>query len=280
MHTVLAASYLHLNHTRPGNKHRRVQEAFHWQRAIQLYQGEIQAVIGPHNTDALLGSCILMGMNTLLPAGFKPQDSWVFTRNPADLNWLALQGGLRCLIEMTEPFIANSIWGESFQEAGDRLKPFQGEVAGRVDMHEALADLCEIDDSTTPETNPYHWHIQLLSRMLTLEPFDQLANYNIFVSWMGQILPEFITLLRVNDERALLILSWWMALMCATAPYQVWIYARIVPECQAVCMYLEENSSNPEILRLVQWPAAACGYRDWTSEALERVTISERFEWT
>lgn len=275
MHTVLAASYLHMNHVRPGNKHRRVQETFHWQRAIQLYQGEMQEVVGPHNTDALLGSCILMGMNALLPVGFKPRDSWVFTRDPADLNWLALQGGMRCLIEMTNPFIAGSIWGESFQESGDRLKPFQQEVAGRVDMHEALADLCEIDDSSTPATNPYHWHIQLLSRMLTLEPLDQPSNYNIVVTWMGQILPEFIALLRVNDERALLILSWWMALMCAMASYQVWIHTRIVPECKAICMYLEENSSNAEILRLVQWPAAACGYRDWTPEALERVTLTE-----
>ncbi|KAH8698653.1 hypothetical protein BGW36DRAFT_149419 [Talaromyces proteolyticus] len=273
MHTILAASYLHMNHARRRNSYRRVQEAYHWQRAIQLYQVEMQNPIGAHNTNALMGSCIFMGINTLMPVGFQPQDSWVFTSDPADLNWLALQGGLRCMIELTQPFIADSIWGESFQASAERLKPFQDEVPGREGMHSALADLCEIDDATTPATNPYHWHVQLLSRMLMLKPFDRPDNYNVFVTWMGQILPEFITLLRGKDERAMLILSWWMALMCAMASFQVWIHARIVPECRAICMYLEQNSTDAEILRLMRWPAQACGYHEWMPETFEDVII-------
>jgi hypothetical protein len=273
MHTILAASCLYLNRVRPGDKNREILEIQHWNRAIQLYQTELTcAEIGPHNTGALIGTCILLGMNDICPIGFKPQDSWIFTSNPADLNWLALQGGLRCLIDVTKSFIDDSIWGPAFRAATEQLKSFSEEQTGRKGLHDELADLCDIDDYTTTKTNTYHWPVQILSRMLKLKPYDRPENYNIFVTWMGRILPDFITYLRRKDERALLILSWWMALMCAVSSFQPWILGRIVPECQAICMYLESTSSNLEILRLIEWPAKACGYRDPTPRMFEDVT--------
>jgi hypothetical protein len=249
---------------------------YHFQRAVQLYQSELACTndknINAENTASLIGSCLLLAINEFCPAGFKPEHSWVFTTNPADLNWLALQGGLRCILEITRPFIGASIWGPAFQEAEDELKSFQEEQSGRSGLHHELADLCRIDDRTTAESNPYHWSVQLLSRMLKLKPYNRPENYAIFVTWMGQIRPEFITLLRAKDERALLILSWWMALMCAVSSFQVWIYGRIVPECKAICKYLENTSREPDILRLMQWPARACGYYDFTPETFEDVT--------
>lgn len=276
MHTILAAACLHLNRMQPGDKNRELFEIYHWQRAVQLYQAELACTnsknINAEKTASLIGSCLLLAVNDFCPAGFKPEHSWVFTSNPADLNWLALQGGLRCILEITGPFVSASIWGPAFRESEDVLKPFQEEQSGRSGLHHELADLCGIDDHSTAETNPYHWSAQLLSRMLALKPYNRPENYSIFVTWMGQIEPEFITLLRAKDERALLVLSWWMALMCAVSSFQVWIYGRIVPECKAICQYLE-NSTNPDILRLVQWPARACGYYNFTEGTFEDVTF-------
>ena len=209
----------------PGDKNREILEIYHFQRAVQLYQAELARTndenINADNTDSLVGSCLLLAINEFCPPGFKPEHSWVFTSNPADLNWLALQGGLRCILGITGSFINTSIWGPAFQEAGDELKPFQGEQSGRSGIHNDLADLCDIEDHSTAEQNPYHWPTQLLSRMLALKPYNRLERYSIFVTWMGQIEPEFITLLRAKDERALLVLSWWMALMCAVSSFQV-----------------------------------------------------------
>uniref|UniRef100_A0A093V207 Sterol regulatory element-binding protein ECM22 n=1 Tax=Talaromyces marneffei PM1 TaxID=1077442 RepID=A0A093V207_TALMA len=277
MHAILAAACLHLNRMQPGNKTRELREIYHFQRAIQLYQTELTRTntknVNTETTASLIGSCLLLAINDFCPAGFKSEHSWVFTSNPADLNWLALQGGLRCILQITRPFLGASIWGPAFQEAHNELKSFQEEQPGRSGLHFELADLCCIGDFTTAETNPYHWSVQLLSRMLTLKPYNRPENYSAFVSWMGQIRPEFITLLRAKDERALLIFSWWMALMCALSSFQVWIYGRIIPECKAICQYLESTSTDPHILRLMEWPARACGFYDFTPETFEDVTF-------
>ncbi|EED21413.1 C6 transcription factor, putative [Talaromyces stipitatus ATCC 10500] len=277
MHTILAAACLHLNRMQPGNKNREFLEVFHWQRAVQLYQTELACTntnnVSVDNTDSLIGSCLLLALNQFCPADFKPEHSWVFTSNPADLNWLALQGGLRCILGITQPVLSASIWGSAFQDADDRLRGFKEEQSGRAGLRDELANLCEIDDRATSENNPYHWSVQLLSRMMTLKPYNRPENFEIFVTWMGQILPEFITLLRDKDERALLVLSWWMALMCAVSPFQVWIYGRIVPECKAICEYLETTSTDPDILRLIRWPAMACGYHDCNPAAIVDVTF-------
>ncbi|OKL63878.1 hypothetical protein UA08_00984 [Talaromyces atroroseus] len=154
----------------------------------------------------------------------------------------------------------------------DQLKPYVQVQTGRMGLHDRLADLCDIDNHTTTKANTYHWPVQLLSRMLKLNPYNRSENYNIFVTWMSLIAPDFIEFLRRKDERALLILSWWMALMCSVSPFQPWILGRIVPECQAICMYLESASTNTEILRLIEWPAKACGHRHPTPGNFEDVT--------
>ena len=139
MHTILGAACLHLNRMQPGDKNREILEIYHFQRAVQLYQAELARTndenINADNTDSLVGSCLLLAINEFCPPGFKPEHSWVFTSNPADLNWLALQGGLRCILGITGSFINTSIWGPAFQEAGDELKPFQGEQSGRSGIH-------------------------------------------------------------------------------------------------------------------------------------------------
>jgi hypothetical protein len=269
MHAILGVACLHLNHLQPGNQQRKLHEGYHWECAIRLYQTAMQAKIGPHNVDALIGSCILLGSNTVCTAGFRPSHSWVFTSNPADLNWLALQGGLRCLLDLTAPFLGQSIWGESFRDAEEELRPFQDDRPGRDGLDPELADLCGIDDSTNPQTSPYHGPLRLLSPMLARVPHDRPENYTIFVSFMGQLPPEFITLLRAKDPPALVVLAYWMGLMCTQSTFQVWILARIRPECIAICQYLESATTEPRILNLLRFPATACGH--WGSECSRRV---------
>lgn len=273
MHTILAVSCLHLNHLRPGNLQRTLQEGYHWERAVRLYQTAMQATIGSDNVDALIGSCILMGINTVCPIGFRPSHSWVFTSNPADLNWLALQGGLQCLLDVTAPFIDHSIWGPSFRAIDEQLRPFRDDRPGRDGLPPALVDLCGIDDSTTERTSPYHRPLRLLGPMLRLEPYDQPENYNIFVPFMGQLPPEFISLLRAKDVAALVILASWMGLMCTQMSFQVWIQGRILPECIAICSYLESTATDPRILQLIRFPAQACGH--WDSECSTGSTPSD-----
>lgn len=210
---------------------------------------------------------MLLGSSTLCPMGFRPEQSWVFTSNPADLNWLALQSGLRCLILMAHPYIPTSIWSVPFFEMGEEQRALQDDRPGREGLHQGLADFCGIDETTTAETSPYHDPLRILSPLLELKPCDQVENYNVVVSFIGRLQPEFINLLRAKDPRALMILAYWMGRICPMSSFQPWIVARIVPECIAVCMYLEQTSTDPFALSLLEFPAKACGYwRDSNEE--------------
>jgi len=267
MHTILAAACLHLNHCEPDNKVRQAQEAYHWKSAVKSYRKAMRLPVGPHNVDALFGTCMLLGTSTLCPIGFRPEQSWVFTSNPADLNWLALQSGLRCLILMAKPYIPNSIWNIPFSEMGEEQRAFEDNRPGREGLHQGLANFCGIDETTTEETSPYYEPLRMLSPMLEMKPYDQVEHYNIVVSFIGRLQPEFINLLRAKDTRALMILAYWMGRICPMSSFQPWIVARIVPECIAVCMYLEQTSTDPVTLSLLEFPAKACGYwRDGSEE--------------
>ena len=79
-------------------------------------------------------------------------------------------------------------------------------------------------------------------------------------TFMGRLECDFLALCRKRDVRALIILVQWMGLMCAVAEWQPWIEGRIRAECIAICMFLE-HSTDPMILRLLKFPAEACGYR-------------------
>src|SRR5712664_2029816 len=182
-------------------------EAYHWQQAIDLYSKEIGSGVGKHNMDALFSTSMLIGVLSFSVDEFNPANSWVFSDAPDGLHWLSLQSGLRYLIEQTNPWLYQSIWFDCFKKSYDENVDFHDERPGRVDLHTGLADLCEIDDTTTVESNPYHWPLRMLSNMLHLERSPK--NFPKFVHFMGRLLPDYLELLQRKDPRALLILGWW-----------------------------------------------------------------------
>lgn len=87
--------------------------------------------------------------------------------------------------------------------------------------------------------------------------------------FMGRLEPPYLDLLLRKDPAALLVLSWWLALMCKVDEW--WAETRVRSECTAICMRLE-NSEDPRILRLLEFPASCCGYllrhvqeREWAA---------------
>ena len=131
MYTLLAVGTLHLNRMSPS-KERSFAEAYFWQQAIQKYQKALSSSVTPANVDALLSSCMMMGVMTICPENFKPTDSWVLTNRPEAMNWLCLQSGLRTIISVAAPYIPNSIWGVAFESiAKEEREVYGGPQAGR-----------------------------------------------------------------------------------------------------------------------------------------------------
>ena len=264
MYTILAVGILHMNRMSPEGGERSLVESYFWQQAIHRYQTALCSSVTRENVDALLSTCILMGVMSLCPERFSPTDSWVLTNRPEDMNWLCLQSGLRCIISLAGPYVSGSIWASAFKDTHEEESQIYGKEVqqGRAGLDTELADLCEINDFTTKETSHYYNPLRVLGALMKLE--KSARNADQCTTWAGRLEPDFLALLRQRDPPALLILAHWMGLMCHLSQWKPWIESRIRGECVAICMYLE-TSTDPRVLRLLRFPANACGYRMLTS---------------
>lgn len=251
MHTLIAVTTTHLCRIVPDNTRYKLAESYHWQEAITQYSNEVNSVIGLHNMDGLFSACLLMTVHSFTLEEYNPRDSWVFSDDPQALNWLMLQGGLRYLLYRTQPWLERSMWWDTRENI-----PFEDHRSGRVGLHPELADVCGIDDSTTEETNPYLWPLRMLSLLLMLE--RTILNFPKYTTFMGRLLPEYFDQLLKKDPPALIVLSWWLALICSVKLW--WMDARVRSECVAICMFLENNCEDSRILKLLEFPAEQCGY--------------------
>lgn len=74
---------------------------------------------------------------------------------------------------------------------------------------------------------------------------------------MNRLTRPFFDLVNMNDPVALLVLSYWYALMCHVDFW--WTKRRSFRDCIALCMYLEEHGT-AAIQLLLEFPASACGF--------------------
>ncbi|PGH34905.1 hypothetical protein GX50_02256 [[Emmonsia] crescens] len=253
MHAILGVATSNLRRLLSWKSSIKIAESYHWQRAINLYQRELSTPIGVHNMDGLMSTCMLMGVLSFSGEEYKPENSWLFSSDPKALNWLLLQSGLRYLLKFTGPYLPQSIWYDVFMESNVPIVDYHG--PGAEGLHPGLAELCDIDETTTEETNPYHWPLRMLSPLLDL--VSSRENFTKITSFMGRLLPDYTSLLGKKDPRAVLILGYWLAKKCQENHW--WMHTRVHAECVAVCMFLE-NSPDPRILKLLEYPAEHCGY--------------------
>ncbi|KAI9042502.1 Zn(II)2Cys6 transcription factor domain-containing protein [Aspergillus affinis] len=260
LYTILGVGMLHLNRaSRSRDAGQRCAEAHFWQQAIRLYQDALLPGVNQKNFDALISTCMFMGVVSICPENFEPTDSWVLTNNPADMNWLCLQSGLRCLLEPAARYLPGSIWETAFkgyEEVECQLFNYDDQV-GRQGLDPLFADFCGIDDLSTAMTSPYYTPLRQITTLIQLD--KNMPNAARCTTFMGRLEFEFLDLLRSRDPPALIILAHWMGLMCLLTEWQPWVEGRLRKECAAICMYLE-RSSDPRIPPLLEFPALACGY--------------------
>jgi hypothetical protein len=258
MHAVLAVSATQLRRLNTQNRLARLAEIQHWQCALSSFR---QALTGPltrDNCDAILLSSILLNLMSFsyIPNDdLSPLGSWVFSSSPRKLNWLYIQLGISRLLEQTKPFHADSRLIPLFLASDDGKGTYSDESPGIQGLPEEFVKLCDLNENSTPENNPYHLPVRLLTPLLKLE--RRAENTFKFIHWFAAVDDKFATLLQKKDHPALLIFSYWLAMLCDLN--QWWCDDRAKRECYAICMVLSESSSE-DILRLLDYPAKACGY--------------------
>src|SRR5436189_2415767 len=94
MHALIAISTMHLCRLVPSYTPDNRSEAYHWHRAITLFQKEINQPIGLHNMDAILSTCMLLAVLSFTCDDHSLAGSWIFSPTQSSTNWLYVQGGL------------------------------------------------------------------------------------------------------------------------------------------------------------------------------------------
>lgn len=258
MHAVLAVAATQLRRLDTQNQFARSAEIQHWQHALSSFRYALNQPFTRDNCDAILLSSILlnlMSFSFIQSDDISPLGSWVFSSSPRKLNWLYVQLGLRHLLEQTKPFHTESRLIPLFLAGDDEKGTYSDESPGIQGLPEAFVKVCGLDEYSTPENNPYHSPVRLLAPLLTLE--RRADNTFKFIHWFAAVDGKFAVLLQQKDHPALLLISYWLAMLCDLN--QWWCYERARRECTAICMVLN-NSSNEDIIRLLDYPAKACGY--------------------
>jgi len=167
------------------------------------------------------------------------------------INPLAATGGFGALRVILGEHMMESTWGSVLQDSDDELGTFTDDRIGTAGLPAAFVDLCELDAESNAENNPYHAIVRRLTPLLRLRPCED--SFTKFIAFSGRTWRYLRPLLLVRDARALLLISYWFALM--KEKKQWWICVRAETECIAIVDYLR-RSEDPRILPLLTFPAS------------------------
>ena len=246
---------------------------FHWSRGASLLNSKLTNGVAPSERDALWICAGMLGALSFASIlAESPEEAWPLkqqTATPAgDLAWLKMSEGKKEIWKITNPMRPNSIFRPLAAYFTQYFEPVSYEPSLLHNLPQDLLSLCHFSSTTTeasissPEfnTNPYFSSVFTLAHLLPM-PCNR-TTFSRFMTFFGSMHTSFKSLLEQKDTAALILLAYWYAKMCDLD--QWWLKQRVVLECRATCMYLQQHytggdEDHGKILRLLEFPKARCG---------------------
>ena len=277
VHAILAFSACHLNFLHPDDSKWAIASVLHYSEALNLYVRQLQDNDDRENSDQMIGCCTLLEMMAFWNLS-KPASDWTeeldLTDNLAgdladDLAALRTMRG-SCFLRGTPGLYSDgpeSIWRSvynndlCFHEAReDEIFEIDSRAVLPSGLNcatiESLESLCNVGGGTMSKNNIYHIPLQRLKRLMTLQLDRESIGW--FMQWAGRLPMEFVQALESQDERSLLVLSFWAALFLQID--QWWIGQTAKSQCLRICEHLERQTI-PDISALLEFPSQSCGAR-------------------
>jgi len=277
IHMVLAVAFGHLKHlesvsTESSQCHAyALAQAMHWQNGLELYRAALSNVAQPgkHKGDAIIGTTFL----AVICAHIMEDEVWFeeFVSNydravTRILSPLAVSSGVKALNNTAGLFDSTVAFRSVLLEADDSMGTYTCQDCGVDGLPPAFIKLCDLDEDSTPSNNPYHSIVRLLTPLLYLKPTK--GHFQKLISFGGRTFDLFRPLLHIRDSKALLLLSYWLALLAQTD--QWWLDIRARSQCSAIVHYLS-TIPDSSIHALLAFPASfgkaslASLWQDFTS---------------
>jgi hypothetical protein len=210
---------------------RSLEECYHWSQSTILFNQRLRKPIKAKDKDAVWGTAAALVILTFSPNASSPEQAWPLKSSDFGLDWLPMIKGKMSLWHIVNPLRPDSLFCGMAETFADMHSPLP--EAGIEGIPSALADLCNLNDSSTAGGNPYFHAAHGVSRILDLPDSEIRTGHT--QPFIRSIHGCFEELLRARDPAALLLLYLWYR---KVGPSIWWIELRARVECPSICLYL------------------------------------------
>lgn len=247
-HSILAFSSAHLTHLRGSGHNLRLVSRFHASRALGIYASKLRQSLSNEEIDAMFAACLMLTGLFFMLEPEEPRSSWIIhDGNTPTPHWITMLGGLGVLLQHQRSWDSTRSCWQPFLAEGVVARQATSEDLAHVP--EALLDFCV---SKSPES--YLNELQILGSMM--RPGSDHYQFARMVSFPTRFTPEFTAKIYSHDTGALLILSYWFALLCSIPHW--WVSNRVRHECRTICQHLQQER-NPRLTQALQYPLRISG---------------------
>lgn len=178
-----------------------------------------------------------------------------------DLSWLKLNSGKKQVWELAHPSRMNGLFRQAAMDVCGQFSVKAGSIVFTDNCGSDAPLPAGFDEAfdlrrIPPEDNPYYVAAVALAESfrLDLDRDSDNAVMPLIHKFVAILEPRFKNLLEQKDERALLLLLYWFAMVCHRRLWWLWKRARL--EGLATCRYLERRwGEDDTLLRgLLVWP--------------------------
>ncbi|KAK4905826.1 hypothetical protein LTR49_024917 [Elasticomyces elasticus] len=262
MHIVLAVASVDFKcHTSSTNQARQyltlaVMGARHWQTGRELYRGIFATSEGirQQRGDVVIGITFLAAIYTFALGEPIEPDAYFVAYDEAvshAISPMAAASGIPAMRYSLRLFDNSSAWKAVIEDSDDGQGTFTSEDQGIAGLPPAFVDLCGLDSASTAQNNRYHVILRHLGPLLRSKPTDE--HFVKCIAFGARTFLEFRLLLEQKDPKALLLISYWFALLGQLD--QWWSRARVKSECLAITDYLS-TVPDTRIHALLFYPAS------------------------
>ncbi|KAE9366302.1 hypothetical protein N431DRAFT_419491 [Stipitochalara longipes BDJ] len=223
-------------------------ECYHWAMSARLLNHEISQDSGAYDRDAMWMAAVLINYIVFYSVETQnPEEFWPLSPSISEIPWFPIQKGMRAIWQLAAPDRPGSLFSKPANDVQERCLGLAPPKPGKHGIAAPLVELCGLDESSSPETNPYHTAVHALSTLLN-NPSANPQSLK-FLGFINTIDVGFEALLKEKDPRALLLMSIWYGLVPKSA---WWLSLRASLERRAICIYLDRyHADNLRIQRVL-----------------------------
>lgn len=239
MHIAMTCTTMHDRYLAgQGHSKRTPLESYHWAMASRLFNNAISNKSRSYDRDAIWLAAAFMNWIVLCAVETEnPSEVWPLSPSTySGIPWFPIQKGLRTIWEFTQPLRAGGAFAkyENGTDPGNRCLGLPPPRSGIEGIPQTLVDMCELDQWSSAQNNPYHTAARSLSDLLEMS--ETHCSSLRFLSFVNTTEPDFEILLKERDPRALVLMAIWYGLVPKST---WWISLRASLERRAVCIYLD-----------------------------------------